>query len=57
MTQNVILAPGLWMPGAAMLLLAARLERRGYGVRVFSYSGRHSYDANVEALASFARAD
>jgi pimeloyl-ACP methyl ester carboxylesterase len=55
MTQNVILAPGLWMPRAAMLLLAARLERRGYGVRVFSYSGRRSYDANVEALASFAR--
>jgi pimeloyl-ACP methyl ester carboxylesterase len=54
MTQNVILAPGLWMPGAAMLLLAARLERRGYGVRVFSYSGRRSYEANVEALASFA---
>jgi pimeloyl-ACP methyl ester carboxylesterase len=55
MTQNVILAPGLWMPGAAMLLLAARLERRGYGVRVFSYSGRRAYDVNVEALARFAR--
>jgi pimeloyl-ACP methyl ester carboxylesterase len=55
MTQNVILAPGLWMPGSVMLLLAARLERRGYGVRVFSYSGRRPYEANVEALARFAR--
>jgi pimeloyl-ACP methyl ester carboxylesterase len=54
MMQNVVLAPGLWMPAAAMRLLAARLERRGYGVRVFSYSGRRPYDANVEALASFA---
>jgi pimeloyl-ACP methyl ester carboxylesterase len=44
------------MPGAAMLLLAGRLERSGYGVRIFSYSGRRPYDANVEALARFGRA-
>src|ERR1044072_344026 len=28
--RDVVLAPGLWMPGAAMTLLAARLARAGY---------------------------
>jgi len=51
----VVLAPGLWMPAAAMGLLAARLGGRGYAVRVFAYSGRRPYEGNVEALARFAR--
>src|SRR5262245_22324871 len=55
MTQNVILAPGLWMPGAAMLLLAARLERRGHRVEVFDYRGRSPFESNIEDLARFVR--
>ena len=43
------------MPGAVMALLAARLARHGYRVRVFPYSGRRLFDANVERLARFAR--
>jgi pimeloyl-ACP methyl ester carboxylesterase len=38
-----------------MTLLAARLRRLGYAVRVFPYSGRRPHDANVERLARFAR--
>jgi pimeloyl-ACP methyl ester carboxylesterase len=54
MSREVVLAAGLWMPGAAMALLATRLARRGYTTRVFSYSGRSSFEANVEQLARFA---
>jgi pimeloyl-ACP methyl ester carboxylesterase len=54
MRRELVLAPGLWMPGAAMALLAARLGGRGYRVRTFSYSGRRPYEGNVEALARFA---
>lgn len=49
------MVPGLWMPAAAMALLAARLSRRGYATRVFAYRGRGPFDANVERLARFAR--
>jgi pimeloyl-ACP methyl ester carboxylesterase len=38
-----------------MWLLAARLEAAGYAARVFSYPGRGPHEANVEALAGFAR--
>src|SRR5262245_45471555 len=54
MSVQVVLAPGLWNPGAAMALLAARLRRRGYSVDTFTYRGRGAYEANVEALARFA---
>jgi pimeloyl-ACP methyl ester carboxylesterase len=54
MTQDIVLAAGLWMPGAAMALLATRLARRGYTTRVFSYRGRSPFEANVEQLARFA---
>src|SRR3979411_2573091 len=50
-----VLLPGLWMPGAAMLLLAARLSRRGYAPRIFAYRGRSPLDANVERLVRFVR--
>jgi pimeloyl-ACP methyl ester carboxylesterase len=53
-TEQVVLVPGLWMPAAAMTLLAARLRGRGYAVHVFPYSGRRPFDANVERLARFA---
>ena len=55
MKPRVVLAPGLWMPSAAMVLLAARLAHHGYKAHVFGYSGRSSYETNVEALAQFAR--
>lgn len=38
-----------------MTLLAVRLRRLGYAVRVFPYSGRRPHEANVERLARFAR--
>jgi pimeloyl-ACP methyl ester carboxylesterase len=55
MKADLVLAPGLWMPGAAMGILGARLARLGYRVRIFDYRGRAPYEANVEALARFAR--
>lgn len=55
MSAELVLAPGLWMPAAAMRLLATRLSRRGYRVHIFDYQGRAPFDANVEALARFAR--
>ena len=54
MSVDVILVPGLWMPGAAMALLAARLARAGFRPRLFSYRGRSPLEANVERLAKFA---
>ena len=54
MKADVVLAPGLWMPGAAMALLAARLARADYRTHVFSYHGRSPFDANVQRLAQFA---
>ncbi len=55
MSREVVLAPGLWVPGPVMALLAARLAARGYSVRTFSYRGRSPFDANVDRLARFAR--
>jgi pimeloyl-ACP methyl ester carboxylesterase len=54
-TGQVVLVPGLWMPAAAMTLLAARLGARGHAARVFPYSGRRPFDASVERLARFAQ--
>jgi pimeloyl-ACP methyl ester carboxylesterase len=53
-SAQLVLAPGLWMPGAAMGVLAARLARHGWRVRIFGYRGRAPYEANLEALARFA---
>lgn len=53
--HDVVLAPGLWVPSAAMVLLAARLGRAGYATHVFAYRGRSPFDANVERFARFAR--
>src|SRR5207244_1030779 len=53
--RDVVLVPGLWMPGAAMSLLAVRLARLGYAPRTFAYRGRGAIEANVESLAAFAR--
>lgn len=55
MSGDVVLVPGLWMPGAAMVLLARLLARAGYAVRIFRYRGRTPIEANIERLARFAR--
>jgi pimeloyl-ACP methyl ester carboxylesterase len=55
MKEHVVLAPGLWLPGAVMELLASRLAKRGYAVHIFAYRGRGAFEANVEHLARFAR--
>ena len=53
MTSEVILVPGLWVPAAAMALIAARLARRGYMTRSFAYRGRAPLEANIERLARY----
>ena len=55
MTREVVLIPGLWLPAAAMTLLAARLRRGGFEVHLFSYRGRGAMERNIERLARFAR--
>lgn len=50
-----MLVHGLWMPAAAMALLAGRFARRGYRTHLFGYRGRGSFEANVERLAGYAR--
>jgi pimeloyl-ACP methyl ester carboxylesterase len=54
-TRDVVLAPGLWMPSAAMALLAARLTRAGYTPQLFAYRGRSPLDGNVVRFARFIR--
>lgn len=49
-----MLVPGLWMPGVAMNLLAARLGRHGYATQVFAYHGRSPLEPNAERLARMA---
>ncbi len=54
--QEVILTHGLWVPGAVMRPLAARLERAGYRCRTYSYMGAGKpLEAHAEGLARFAR--
>jgi pimeloyl-ACP methyl ester carboxylesterase len=53
--RPVVLVPGLWIPAAAMALLSLRLQRHGHEVHVFAYHGRAPHQANVEALARFAK--
>ncbi len=53
---DVVLAAGLWMPSAAMSVLAARLRRAAYVTHVYAYSGRAPFEANVERFARFAQA-
>jgi pimeloyl-ACP methyl ester carboxylesterase len=49
-----VLVSGLWVPAAAMALLAARLRRAGFAPRTFAYYGRAPLAANLERLADFA---
>lgn len=55
MTRDIVLVPGLWMPGIVMGLLAARIARAGFVTHLFAYSGRGPLEANVERLARYAR--
>lgn len=55
MTRDVVLVPGLWMPAAAMAMLAARLTRGGFAPRLYGYRGRGPFEVNVERFARFAR--
>jgi pimeloyl-ACP methyl ester carboxylesterase len=49
--DEVVLVPGLWMPAAAMALIAARLRRAGFRTHSFAYSGRRPLEASIERLA------
>jgi len=54
--QDVILVHGLWVPGAVMRPLAARLERAGFRCRIFDYLGAlRPMQEHVERLARLAR--
>jgi hypothetical protein len=53
--QEVVLVSGLWVPAAAMAVLAARLQRAGFAPRSFAYYGRRPLEENLERLAEFAR--
>ena len=55
MARDVVLAPGLWMPSAAMTLVASRLARAGYVPHVFTYRGRSPLEGNVARFARFVR--
>ena len=55
MNDEVVLVPGLWMPAAAMALIAARLRRAGFRTHSFAYSGRRPLEASIERLARFVR--
>ena len=50
----MILVSGLWVPAAAMAVLAARLRRGGFAPRTFAYYGRAPLAVNLERLADFA---
>ncbi len=52
----VVLVHGLWMPSAAMALLAHRLKARQFAPQVFDYRGRAPFGENVAALARYLRA-
>ena len=56
MTRRVVLLHGLWMPGVAMLWLAARLKAHGFAAQTCGY---HSIvggpDAAAPRLAAFLR--
>lgn len=54
MPQEVVLVSGLWVPAAAMAVLAARLRRAGFAPRTFAYYGRRPLAENLERLAEFA---
>ena len=55
MSEEVVLVSGLWMPAAAMAVVAARLRHAGYRTASFAYSGRQPLEPSIERLARVAR--
>ena len=56
MPETVILLHGLWMPALVMSVLAMRLRRCGYRVRLFAYhSLSKTLEHNALKLADFVR--
>lgn len=55
MSREVVLVPGLWVPGAVMALLGRRLARAGFRTHIYGYRGRNALESNSEGLARFAR--
>jgi pimeloyl-ACP methyl ester carboxylesterase len=54
--RDVVLVHGLWVPGAVMRPLAARLERAGFRCHIFSYMGAsRPLEVHAERLARCAR--
>lgn len=53
--EHVVLVSGLWVPAAAMAVLAARLRGAGFVPHTFAYYGRQPLAANLERLADFSR--
>lgn len=54
-SEAVVLVPGLWLPGAAMGVLGARLTSAGFPARPFGYASvRVGATDNASRLASFA---
>ena len=53
MKGEVVLVPGLWMPGPALSILAARLRQAGFGTRIFGYPGRAPFEENIARLAAY----
>jgi pimeloyl-ACP methyl ester carboxylesterase len=54
-SREVVLVPGLWMPRAALALLAARLRAEGFETRTFGYPGRAPFEDNLERFATYCR--
>ena len=54
-SREVLIVPGLWVPGVAMRPFALGLARRGYVPHIFSYSGRAALGKSVDALAAVAK--
>jgi pimeloyl-ACP methyl ester carboxylesterase len=52
-TRDVVLVPGLWMPGVAMAVFAARLKAAGYAPHVFVYRGREPVESNLALFEKF----
>ena len=56
-TETVVLVHGLWLHGAAMLLMKRRIARCGYRVKTYSYpTVRLDLDQNAERLARYCAA-
>lgn len=52
--DTIVLLHGLWVPGAELFVLAARLRRRGFNTHIFNYrSIRHTPQENARRLHAY----